>query len=46
MSCDCSASQGQKTVSDPMELGLQVVVSHDIFMLVTKLGSPRRATMF
>lgn len=37
---DCSASQGQKTVLDPMELGLPVLVSHNTFVLVAKPGPP------
>lgn len=36
---DCS-HQGQKTVSDAMELGLPVLVSHNTFVLVAKPGSP------
>lgn len=37
---DCSASQGQKTVSDAMELGLLILVSHNTFVQVAKPGFP------
>lgn len=42
---DCSASQGQKMLSDPMELGLQVLVSHNTFVRAAKPGSPWRASV-
>lgn len=45
VSGDVIASQGQKMISDPMELGLQVVVSHNTLVLVAKPGYPRRASV-
>lgn len=40
---DCSARQGQKMVSDPMELGLPVLVSHNTFVLGSETWVPLKS---
>ena len=40
----CSGHRSQKKISEPLELELQVVVSHPVWVLGTKLGSSARAT--
>ena len=41
--CVCGVHGGQKRVSDPLELELQVVVSRLMWVLVTELRSSTRA---
>lgn len=41
--CECSAHGEQKRTFDPVELELQVVVSHPMWVLGTRLGSSSRA---
>lgn len=40
--CECCVLEGQKKVSNSPELGLQVVVSHLVWILGSKLRSCRR----